>query len=260
MLRLEEMRLRRSIRDQRPPADIPELADGSISPGRREGAEARVAESAEFQALLANEETAVELLRRLREEDRAPEDLRRRIAADQRRPAPSHRRISLGGGVLATAAVVAVVVVLTLSDGTPAGPSVAQAAGLALRGAVAGAPRADPRAPGYLTRKVGPVYFPDWSRSPGWTATGQRADRLDGHRAVTVYYRAAARTVAYTIVSLPGLPQPSGPGVRFGGLVLHRLRLDGRSVVTWRQGGATCVLSGGQIAVSRLERLAAWPA
>jgi hypothetical protein len=239
-------------------ADISRLADESIVPERRAAAEAGVESSPDLRRLLERERAAVALLRGAREQDRAPEELRRRIAAERREATPAWRLASLGGGLLAAAAVIAVALVVVLGGGTTTGPSVAQAARLASRGAAAGAPRADRRAPGYLAQSVGEVYFPNWSHSLGWAATGQRIDRLDGHRAVTVYYRAGRLAVAYTVLSLPALRQPGGSATRLGGLTLRRLRLAGSVVVTWREDGRTCVLSGRGVSVRQLEGLAAW--
>jgi hypothetical protein len=150
-------------------------------------------------------------------------------------------------------------VAVVVSVGSGASPTVAQAAALATRGATAAAPRADPAAPGTrLAQAVQDVYFPDWSNSLGWRATGQRVDTLGDHRAVTVYYSRGWAPVAYTILSTPAIAEPSGSTVTVAGTRLRVLALAGRSVVTWRRDGHTCVLSGRGVPVHALEQLASW--
>jgi hypothetical protein len=102
---------------------------------------------------------------------------------------------------------------------------------------------------------VGEAYFPNWGRD-GWQATGQRVDRLSGHSATTVYYQGHGERIAYTILSAPPLATPRAQVLAVGGLQLRELRLGGRTVVTWRRAGHTCVLSGVRVAALRLAQLA----
>jgi len=254
------MNSRRSPTSRRTLADLSALADGSLEPERREAVSREIAASPELSELFGREQHAVELLAHARESDRAPLALRERIAADRRtRTAPARRTRSrfVPGAALAAASVVAVLVA-TLAGGTAGSPSLADAAALAVRGANSPAPAPGPGPGQALDRSVGEVYFPDWGRTLGWHATGQRADRLDGHRAVTVYYARGTQTVAYTIVSAPALAQPSAVPVRLEGLELRALRLGGRVVVTWRRAGRTCVLSSRAVPAAALERMATW--
>jgi hypothetical protein len=64
--------------------------------------------------------------------------------------------------------------------------------------------------------------------------------------------------VAYTIVSLPALSQPSANVTQKRGVALRTLSIDGRTVVTWRRDGHTCVISGPGLSTLDLQRLAAW--
>ena len=86
-----------------------------------------------------------------------------------------------------------------------------------------------------------------------------RHDRLDGRPTTTVYYRGGG-LVAYTIVGAPALSSPSGPVTRSNGYELRVFSLAGRTVVTWRRAGHTCVLSAARVPVRVLEQLAGWRA
>ena len=88
-------------------AELAALADGSLTPERREALEARVAESPELADRLAEQERAVALARSAAAEVEAPAALRARIEARQR-----PKRAWLPRGVfLAGAAVAAVLAV-----------------------------------------------------------------------------------------------------------------------------------------------------
>ncbi len=191
---------------------------------------------------------------------RAPEDLRARIEAARSRARPARRRrVIAGAGLAGAAAALAVALVLLLPAGAPVAPSVADAASLAVRGSASSAPASDAKAPdAWLDQRVGRVYFPNWSWRFGWTAVGQRVDRLGGRRMVTVYYEGHGTSVAYTIVSGSVLARPASRIDHSGGLEIRVLSVDGRLVVTWRRDGHTCVLSGMGVTAPELERLAAW--
>jgi hypothetical protein len=175
------------------------------------------------------------------------------------------RRISLRPAhALTLAGALAVVVLalgLVLPRGTPNAPSLSQAAALASRGSDAPAPPPDPNDPSIeLGRRIGKIYFPNWSTRFGWRAVGERVDHLDGRLTVTVYYAWHGRRIAYTIVDAPALAQPRAPARRLEGTELRTLTINGRLVVTWRRAGHTCVLSGINVAAAQLQLLAAWMA
>jgi hypothetical protein len=88
-------------------AELAALADGSLAPERRAALEARVEESSELAALLAEQERAVTLTRTAAAEVDAPAGLRARVEA-QRRPRSGRATRSF---VLVGAAAVAVVAV-----------------------------------------------------------------------------------------------------------------------------------------------------
>jgi hypothetical protein len=243
-------------------AELSALADGSLDPARRPAVQEGIAASRELSALYERERHVVALLHEARAADRAPARLRAPIEAQ--RPSARvrvRRRVGYGGALVGALAAVALALVLILPAGTPGGPSVSQAAALAIRGAAGPAPASDPSHPGLkLAGGFADVYFPDWARSFGWRAVGQRRDRIDGRLAVTVYYAWQGHRVAYTIVDAPALPVPGAPVTRLRGTSFRTLTLDGRLVVTWRRNNHTCVLSGSGVPGPVLRRLAAWTA
>jgi hypothetical protein len=242
-------------------AELSALADGTLDPAREAALREQIARSAELSERYERERRAVAALAAVRT-DRAPGRLRARIEAERRDRAPrAWPRLGIGWGTAAAAAVAvaALAVVLLLPAGTPGGPSVSQAASLALRGAAMSAPEPLGALPGAtLNRDVQDIYFPNWSGRFGWSATGQRVDRLGGRKAVTVYYARYGQRIAYTIVTSPALKLPSATAYRLGGTELRSFTLGERQVVTWRRAGHTCVLSGVGVSPAELSRLAAY--
>jgi hypothetical protein len=240
-------------------ADLSALADGTLTdPVRRAELQRRVDASPELSALYERERRIVLALSEARGE-RAPHALRTRI--ERERPSPRKRarlRISYGVGLAGSIAAALLVVALALPGG-PGGPSVSQAAALALKGAALPAPATDPRDPNArLKLNVKAVYFPNWAWNFGWTDVGARRDSFYGRSAVTVYYQRGGHIVAYTILDLPAVRQPSARVTRIGGVEFRTLHVKGRVVVTWRRDGQTCVLSGTGVSPRILRSLASW--
>lgn len=241
-------------------AELSALADGSLDPSQRQAVEDRVAGSLHLRRLYERERAAVEVLHRAATEP-APARLRMRLEAQRAsrasRPGWKPAYVAVAGALACAVAALA----LLLPGGAPGSPSVSQAAQLALRGASGPAPAADPSAPRMkLAQRLQGLYFPNWSKTLGWRAVGVRSDRIGGRQAVTVYYQQQGMSVAYTIVAAPALDQPSSPVTHLGGLALQTLSLRGRSVVTWRRAGHTCVISASGVPTRVLKRLADWPA
>jgi hypothetical protein len=189
---------------------------------------------------------------------RAPLALRERIEADRARARPTRRTWALGGSFAGAVAAVAAAIILATGGG--AEPSVAQAAELAMLGPAAPAPAVNPARPSLLKRSVDGVTYPSWKDEFPWHATGAREDKVDGRRAVTVFYDNPQHVrIGYTIVAGDPLDEPSGPGLRQGSehyVVLSRAQ---RTIVTWRRGGHTCVLSGpAAVPREKLLALASW--
>jgi hypothetical protein len=242
-------------------ADISMLADGSIDPARREEVAARIAASPELSSLYERERRVVELLHEARSADRAPAALRARIEASRpSRAVRTRRRVGFGGALAGAVAAAALALALILPAGSPGGPPVSQAAGLALLGAQTAPPPVDPETPAKLDTLVGDVYFPNWSKRFGSPATGARTDTIGGRRAVTVYYSLGGTEIAYTIVDAPALKMPAAPATTFRGTEFRTLHQGDRVVVTWRRDGQTCVLSARGVSPLALQRLGAWEA
>ena len=241
-------------------AELSALADGTLDPARRETVEAHISASPELSALYERERRVVTALHQARESERAPATLRSRIEASRpTKRARTRRRIAFAGATAGALAAVALAVVLALPSGAPGGPSVSDAAALAVRGPMQGAPVPDPSNPAArLSQNVGDVYFPNWTDSFHWRAVGARTDELDGRQAVTVFYNWKGKRLAYTIVASPALAQPAAHTTWRDGTELRTLTTDGRLVVTWRRGNVTCVLSGSGVTAAELQKLAAW--
>jgi hypothetical protein len=238
--------------DRRTLADISALADGTLSPERESAVRDLIAGSPALRQRYDRERQAVQALHSVRAE-RAPAQLR--LGIDNRRRTvrrPRSRLIYVGSLATAMAAVVAAIVLL-LPGGTPGAPSVSQAAALAVRGPVMGAPAKQGLK---LNQDVQEVYFPSWSRLH-WHAVGQRVDHLGDWVAVTVFYRWRDKRVAYTILDKPALKWPGTQTFRVHGVDFQGFSSHGRLVVTWRRSGHTCILSSKGLTLSRLATLAA---
>jgi hypothetical protein len=242
-------------------ADLSALADGTLDPRRRLEIETEILASPKLTALYARERRVVELLQRARSAEHATARLRSRIEAQRpTRNENAWRGTAYAGALAAALCAAALLVALALHGGSPGSPSVSQAAALALRGPARPAPSPDSSDWTRLRRRVEGMYFPNWSVGLGWRAVGQRADRLAGRPAVTVYYGLREERVAYTIVGVPALAQPAGAITNLSGIWLRTLALNGRTVVTWRRDGHTCVLSAVGVPALTLRTLAVWNA
>jgi hypothetical protein len=240
-------------------AELSALADGTLAPELRADAAARIAGSPQLSSLYERERRVVELLHEARSTDRAPARLRARIEASRpKRSVVVRRRAGYGGALAGALAAVVLALVLLLPAGSPGSPSVSQAAGLAVLGPSMAAPPVDAVRPSKLNTAVGELYFPNWSTRFHSPATGARTDTINGRRAVTVYYDWRGKEIAYTIVEAPPLKNPSAQTTTLKGVELRTLKEGGRTVVTWRRDGHTCVLSATNVPTVVLQHLAAW--
>jgi len=174
----------------------------------------------------------------------APPELRRRL-----RDAPARRRARLVPRVALSGAFVAVLAaaVLLVSGG---GPTIQDVAEAALH------PPQRAAEPG-LT--VGGVTFRDYGERFGWSPAGEREDRVDGRRAVTVIYRKGDLGVHYTVV--PGRPielPDGGRKVRAQGREYAVLQDGDTAMVAWHEAGATCVLASRLVDADALLKFASW--
>jgi hypothetical protein len=188
----------------------------------------------------------------------APQGLRAEVARAAGERRPSRRRwIAVPVlGVLLAAVITAVALVALDSGG---GPTIADAAGLALKNPTAPPPAGDRRDKRFLRAEVDGVRFPNYRYSTPFHTAGARSDELHGRRALTVVYGLGDKRVGYTIVSGKPLPVPSGARrVTRDGLRLAAFRRHGALVVAWREGGHTCVLASKSVNLDRLLTWAAW--
>jgi hypothetical protein len=199
----------------------------------------------------------------------APHALRARVAelqdaagAQRRRggggPAWLRRpRIALPAlGATLTAAAVAVALIV---GGGAAGPTVDDAAALALAHPTTGAPKVVGVT--YLDARVGGITFPNYGYEwPKWKATGTRHDTVGGRAATTVTYNGPKGDVGYTIVDGRPLATPDhARHVTKAGTDFAFYMKNGATVVTWRKDGHTCVLAGrGPGVESQLVKFASW--
>jgi hypothetical protein len=165
-------------------------------------------------------------------------------------------------GALASAAGLAVVLILALGSSGPGVPTVLQASVLGMRPASTVAPEENPHAPGQLAISAAGIAYPYWNRRFGWQTAGARSDTLGGRMVTTVFYaNSAGRRIGYSIVAGRALPIPGGGqaavwhGTRFD--VLHT---GASTVVTWRRAGHTCILVGSKVSAKTLLTLADWQA
>jgi hypothetical protein len=242
--------------------DLAALADGSLEPEARAALLRRVEDSPELADALAEQRAAVTAIRATRAEP-APDELRAKVAAmvaEDRRAGRPRRRVSFArprvfafGSAVAALAAAAVIVF-----GGASGPSVAEAAQLALSPARSPAPaeRAGGRT---LDASVDGVAYPYWEEAAGWKATGARSDALGGRNVHTVFYVNKAGTrIGYSIAAGSPLSATGGQTVERRGVRYRVLRSDGATIVTWLRGGHTCILAGRGVDRDALLNLASW--
>jgi hypothetical protein len=199
-------------------------------------------------------------IRALAQEVQAPPALRARLAGAQERRTTSwlrRPRIALPalGGTLTAAAVV----VALLVGGGAAGPTVGDAAALALSHPTTGAPKVVGVTD--LDARVGGITFPNYGYEwPRWKATGARHDTVGGRAATTVTYSGPKGDVGYTIVDGKPLATPDhARHLSRSGVDFAIYMKNGATVVTWQQDGHTCVLAGrGPDVEAQLVKFASW--
>ena len=239
-------------------AELAQLADGTLPAARRAEVEARVAASPELTELLRMQTVTLDALNRSAEQTGAPARLRARVEQGRTRRR-TRRRFAPVRAVVAAGVAAAIALALALPGVLSGGLTVADAAAFAAKPPSAPAPAAVPGTPQLLDAKVGDVPFPNYAKKFGWKAVGARRDHRSGRDIVTVYYRKDGRTIAYSIVSGSALDVPSSakPSTRTG-VEYRAFKHNGRTVVTWKRGGHTCVLSGPAVPRSELVSLADW--
>lgn len=249
------------------PADeaaLAAFADGRLDVSERAELQGRIDADPALAAALARQRAALTLIIGAAQDTSAPMALRARVEALQAQPrrswlgrlrdrVPALPVAALAGATAAAALAIAVVV----SGGGPGIDDVLSAAARSPSAAIAPFP-----AQGKLLREqVQGVRFPNYAGKFGWKAEGARTDEIDGRATRTVFYSKNGRRIAYTIVAGEALDQPGDArhAVREG-TTLRSLKSDGKTVVTWRRQGRTCVLSGTGVPTDELLTLAGWRA
>lgn len=243
--------------DEKLRRELAAFADGLLPDARRRALEARLAASPELRARLEEQRAAIAAVT---SDDPAPARLRRRIDVARVRRRQRTRRLALLPAAAVSAGLV-LLLVLVLPGGGSERPSVAEAAALSARPATDPPPARYDGSMALLNLEVQGLHYPNWQRRFGWKATGARADQIGGRGTRTVFYQRRGRHIGYTIVSGPALPSPQrARGVTRAGTLLHTFNVHGRTVVTWRRKGHTCVLAGAGTRAADLLALGAWRA
>lgn len=244
--------------------DLVRLADGTLEPDRRALVERLLDGSPELQSRLREQRRAVAAARSVARRERAP--LALRVAHRTLAPAVPHptltprsrlRPLALRLGVAGT--VGALVWTLAAVGGGQAAPTVAQAATIAVRPAIASVAKPPDTAVTLPRLRAAGLPFPYWEDRFGWRATGVRSDWLDGRLLTTVFYRRGDSRIAYTIASGQALPAGAdAQAIARAGTSVASFSTDEGHVVTWLRRGHTCVLSGRGVPLDALLKLAVW--
>ena len=240
--------------------DIAALVDGRLAPDRRAALERRAQEDAGVAAAIARQRAALAIIAGAVQQVSAPLGLR--AAVGRLQPAmPARRTLRerlrgrawiVPGGLVAAGAAAAALALIVLPAGAP---SVQDVVAAAIRPPVAAVSPVGGNSR-LLREQVEGVRFPNFAGKFGREATGERTDEVDGRRTRTVFYEG---DVAYTIVAGQALEEPDGAEVTTReGTRLRTFSDDGRTVVTWRRQGHTCVLSSTRVPKDALLELAAW--
>lgn len=167
---------------------------------------------------------------------------------------PLRPRLAGAGALIAAAA--AVVAIVLGSGGQPA-PTVLDASRVALAPATLPSPAENSRDLGKLDVSVEGLAYPYWGGRRGWPAAGARRDRLGGRAVTTVFYASpSGARIGYAIVAGRPLAEPSaGTSLVRGGVRFRVLSAAGATVVTWREGGHTCILAAHGVPARAMVRL-----
>jgi hypothetical protein len=173
-------------------------------------------------------------------------------------PAPPPRderasRVGLIAGLAITAIALAAAFAFGASRGDDTGRLATAVVALHDQGPTSGPPGVLPDA------GVSPG-FSEFAATAGGRPVGARNDRVEGRSAVTAFWERAGRRVAHTVVS--GDPVDAPPGARRTGrrgVLLQSFDHNGRTAVTWNEGGHTAVISAIGISRAALYALAGGP-
>jgi hypothetical protein len=186
----------------------------------------------------------------------APASLRARFAEE--RPRKRARRQTLRLVVLPLTAAAAAIAIVLAAGGRD--PTLRDAASTALRAPTQAPPEKDSRNARFVKASIGGVRFPNYTwYAKRWSTVGSRRDELSGRDVLTLTYRAGDRRLGYTVVDGKPLDVPSGARrLTAKGKRLAVLRRGKALVVTWREGGHTCVLASRDMGVDAMVDFATW--
>jgi anti-sigma factor RsiW len=235
--------------------DLVALVDGRLDPERRAALERRAREDPRLAAAIADQRAAVVAIAGAVEQVSAPLALRTAVERLQTAPPRRTLRRRLGSLAWLAPAAVAAASLLAIVVFRGGGPDVDTVVAAALRPAVASVVPVGVESR-VLREQVDGVPFPNYAGKFGRSATGQRTDEFDGRPTRTVFYEG---DLAYTIVGGRALEEPEGAQTATReGTRLKTFTDQGRTVVTWRRRGHTCVLSSRRVPRETLLELAVW--
>jgi hypothetical protein len=259
-------------------ADLAALADGSVAPTRREELLRRVEASPQLARRLADQRVTLAAIHATGDTP-APASLHAAIAAMTVEASGTRERDeadSAGGArearsrswtsrlprwslpLAAALAVVAVALVVVLSQGGGTPPNVTEAARVALAPTHGAAPE-ERAGTGELAASVDGVAYPYWAKKTTWRAVGTRRDVLRDRTITTVAYaNARGQRIGYAIAAGDALPVTGGRTVVRDGTRFRLLRSNGAVVVTWLRNGHTCVLAARDVSPGVMLGLASW--
>jgi hypothetical protein len=238
-----------------------------LDAGRRAAVESRAASDPTFAAALAQQQQGRDAIVTAAESTGAPLALRARVEglAEQgrrhggRRPSARTRLggIRWPGAGLVAGAVAVVLAAIVLIGG---GPGIDDVAAAAVREPTAQVAPVPPDSK-LLRESVEDVAFPNYAAKFGWKPVGTRTDEIGGRHTRTVFYEKDGKRIAYTIVAGDALSVPGDATTATReGTRLASFESDGRTVVTWKRNGRTCVLSAVEpgVPTDQLLELAGW--
>jgi anti-sigma factor RsiW len=241
--------------------------DGNLDAERRAQVETRAASDPGYAAALALQQQGRDAVVTAAESTGAPLALRTRVeglAAQGRRHGdrrPSARTrlggIRWPGAGLVAGAVAVVLAAIVLIGG---GPGIGDVAAAAVRAPTAQVAQVPPDSK-LLKENVAGVAFPNYAAKFGWKPVGTRTDTIGGRHTRTVFYEKDGKRIAYTIVDGGALSVPGDAATATReGTDLSTFQSEGRTIVTWKRNGHTCVLSAIQpeVPTDQLLELAGW--
>ena len=77
----------------------------------------------------------------------------------------------------------------------------------------------------------------------GWTPKGARLDAVGTHTVATTFFSRGGRVLGISVISGASVFEPGPVVIRPDGVQVHQANIGGRTVLSWRRGGHTLVMS-----------------